>query len=409
MLSKFELYFKLKQFYYLCITLPKRFQYYYVVIAFIVKNKNSRIGLIYTSAIGPLLNTYEVLKRREKLKQLKSKDIVFITPTMWANQYFRKKMYESFNIIESDELFVAIEHVGLSLLKYLNRYEEGFFNNGFCEWGNFEVSFNFDPSEVNEGKRLCRKVGLDLEKPFVCISCKDNFYWKKLRGENKYWDIYRDTSFSELEPAVEYLNQKGYQVVRLSAYDSKEKSNWIDISALSKDEREFMDFYLHAKCTFAVHGDSGIAIFPILFQKPLLIHNFIPMGESPVHELGIYLPKILTREKKLIPISDYFKITSNLIELTGIGLSKKVVTLDKFQNIKYYKDNNVEITNSTQRQIKDGIDELITYFVNGKPINEEDRKLIVKFKNKFPEKHQLKNSPAIISPSFLKDHLGLLG
>ena len=52
----------------------------------------------------------------------------------------------------------------------------------------------------------------------------------------------------------------------------------------------------------------------------------------------------------------------------------------------------------------DGIDE--QYDIAG---TKEGADAIVKFKNKFPEKHQLKNSPAIISPSFLKDHLGLLG
>jgi len=150
--------------------------------------------------------------------------------------------------------------------------------------------------------------------------------------------------------AAEELTQRGYFVVRMGAVvnETVETTNPMIIDYATIARSDFMDIYLAAKCSFFLGCTAGLHLVPIIFRRPVIRTNFVPIHRDDLladTTQGLTIPKKLwLREERrfmtfrefLATFSDSFRgnehfqnIGVDLIENTPEELLAVAVEMDE--------------------------------------------------------------------------------
>ena len=70
---------------------------------------------------------------------------------------------------------------------------------------------------------------------------------------------------------------------------------------------DFMDIYLSAHCRFFLGNNSGLFVVSSIFDRPVALANFFPIGMMPFHEFDYLIPKFL-RDTKTGAILPYWRL-----------------------------------------------------------------------------------------------------
>jgi putative glycosyltransferase (TIGR04372 family) len=378
------------------------------------KFKNKLIALVPDQVIGPFCHFSEYFIRFCRVNNFDLKnDVIFVLNNKSVNNQLKLMLSRNVNCLHDSEVHNLIENGGNNFLrKYSLQINDSVpedIKNGMNFFADCNVNFTFTQKEILKGYSILKKLGINEQDNFVCIHNKDNFYWSSCRNQNKVWDAYRDSKFEDLSSLIRHLNKKGLKVIRAGHYKDDSK-DCISTMSLPANEKEFIDLFIQNFCYLSICGDSGIALIPWLFKKPILYHNFIPMGESPIAEIGVILPKkIINKDtRKILGVSELLNIKTPLIwyERGKIKFSKRNAT--EFQDAYLYDINNLEIVDNTSEEILIAYDELEKYFFKSKKMSQKDFFLQKKFKSLFPLHHPMRHTSCIISPSFLKNNRGIL-
>ena len=91
----------------------------------------------------------------------------------------------------------------------------------------YKVNISFNSEERTNGIKFLRKIGLKENEKFVCVAVRDGQYNKDFYNDsfdklklNRH--DYRNWDIQNFIPAIEYLLEKGYFVIRVGK-NSKEK------------------------------------------------------------------------------------------------------------------------------------------------------------------------------------------
>jgi putative glycosyltransferase (TIGR04372 family) len=267
----------------------------------------------------------------------------------------------------------------------------------------------FTKSEEKEGLNQIKKLNFKLNDSWACVHNRDTLYLETIMPKDYPKNIgswnyqnHRDFSINDTKDGLENLSSSGINILRMGSI-AKEQLNTSEkkiIDYANSDLRnDFLDVFLLAKADFLISGDSGMTVFPMVFNKPLYGIN---ISSTQLHD-----PRFL-RYTMLM-----FKRIKNLN--TGKLLSLKEILNSEFaytSNAYDFSRNNVIPVSNTSKEIMFLTNEIIDLKKNKEIFKDID---YIKAKKEFWEiykknvKKDKKNSFfPILSPSFLKNNLDLL-
>lgn len=259
------------------------------------------------------------------------------------------------------------------------------------------LSFTTDEEEA--GIAGLKKIGVAEGSKFVCLLVRDSLYLNNYSpGDNSYHN-YRDCNIQDYKLAAEYLADNSYYVIRMGALvkEPLASANTKIIDYASNGMRtEFMDIYLGAKCEFCISTGAGWDLVPsILFRRPVLFTNLVPMGYFPTST-----DKFLMTTRRHWNIATKRELT--LSEIFEFGLAFSLKSKD-------YEDKEITLINNTPEELKNAVQDMLDK-LNG--LNQESQFLNILFWNIFMEKvrktpngSKLHGIPrAAFSESYLKDN-----
>lgn len=131
---------------------------------------------------------------------------------------------------------------------------------------------SFSTDELSQGRAELTKLGINFERPMVCLIVRDEGYYAS-RGElEKDESAIFNFDISSFKVAAASLAARGYQVVRMGT--GSEKPIGLDVDgvfdyALSPHRSEFLDVFIAAHCQFAVSTQTGPDCVCLAFRRPV--------------------------------------------------------------------------------------------------------------------------------------------
>jgi putative glycosyltransferase (TIGR04372 family) len=161
---------------------------------------------------------------------------------------------------------------------------------------------NFLDSQTSTGYRYLESCGVDPNDRWVCLCVRDSAYLNtflpKTTGDWTYHD-FRDSDIDNYLTAAEYLAEEGVKVFRMGKTVSKPmpSSHPSIIDYASSEQRsDFLDVWLIANCYFCISTNLGLDAVSLVFKRPLLIVNALPLMHIQSYHESIFVPKHLHSE-----------------------------------------------------------------------------------------------------------------
>ena len=166
----------------------------------------------------------------------------------------------------------------------------------------------FSESEVHRAEHELVKLGIDPQKPYVCLVVRDGgHYASKGDIESAGYDIL-NFDIDTFIPAAELLVSEGFQVVRMGSGSEKpfsRLSTGVIDYAHSQNRSEFLDVYIAGTCSFAVSTQTGPDAVCMLFRRPVL---YIDVTRFSQFFFGMkaatWAPVRLMKDGRVLPLSE---------------------------------------------------------------------------------------------------------
>jgi len=144
-------------------------------------------------------------------------------------------------------------------------------------------AFELPAHHRKEGERYLKETGL-AGKKWVCFHSRSDAHLKKVY-ESLTGDLdaarysYRNTDPKTFYPALQYLVDKGYYVIRMGI----EEKPWsfqhpMAIDYAIQPRHDWMDIFLIEQCAFFLGNTSGIYALAEICRRPVVFTNFAPLG-----------------------------------------------------------------------------------------------------------------------------------
>lgn len=163
---------------------------------------------------------------------------------------------------------------------------------------------SFTGEEEKRGRDALEAMGIADGAPFVCFSAREPGFLAAVLPSSD-WDYhdYRDSTIEYYVPAMEELTKRGYWSVRMGAIVKRalQTDNPRIIDYAARHRSEFLDLFLGARCTFFVNDTNGLMAVPMIFRRPVVFVNFVPVGTGfepwSFENRGLFIPKKLRVRK----------------------------------------------------------------------------------------------------------------
>jgi putative glycosyltransferase (TIGR04372 family) len=168
------------------------------------------------------------------------------------------------------------------------------------------LSFSVD--EIAEGKRQLHEIGIDPNRPHVCLIVRDGGHYKsKGEIESPGYDLL-NFDINNFASAAKELLSHGLQVVRMGSGSEQPFSSApkgvIDYALMNK-RSEFLDVYLAATCEFAVSTQTGPDAVCMLFRRPVLYVDVTRYGQFFFgSKLATWSPVRLLKNGEVLSVSE---------------------------------------------------------------------------------------------------------
>jgi len=223
---------------------------------------------------------------------------------------------------------------------------------------------DFTPQEHERGKCEIKALGLDPQRPHVCLLGRDSaFLQQTMPGSDGDMQEPRNMDISTFKAGAEELLDLGYNVIRIGSIVQEplkiEHPNFVDYACSGK-QNDFMDIYLPATCKFFVGAQSGPMHVANIFRIPCLRINVVRL------EVIEYCSPDDLAMFKLIRSESSGRILS-IPEIIASGISK--------WPIENFADSDFTVIDNTENELLEAIKEMYLK-VNGKnqPTDEEKRR-----------------------------------
>jgi putative glycosyltransferase (TIGR04372 family) len=262
-------------------------------------------------------------------------------------------------------------------------------------YNQYKTNISLTNAELEKGQREWADKGIDLSNKIVCLHVRDSAYLEQQQPNIDFsYHSMRDASLENYVPAIKFLANNGYTIVRLGHATNQRLS--IDIPGFidaCNDTSDLMELVLYDKCEFFLGTNSGPLAISAMLDKPTLLVNCAP-AVLFYAKFGRCIYKTLWKNKKMV---DFDKICKGL-------------TIDKVTNIKVrdcydshlLSKNGFEYIENTSSDILDAVIEFhkdLVTFKNGEAILGPMQR---RFLAKVPKNTGAYNGSTIPTESFLE-------
>lgn len=264
----------------------------------------------------------------------------------------------------------------------------------------FSSHISFTKKEEEYGfAELKNKLNISKGEKFICLYLRDSAYLqKKYPGRNWYYHEYRNAKIKNYIQSVEFLEQKGYKVIRMGN-EAEERldlksENIVDYSFLKNINKDFMDIFLSSKCYFFIGTSGGLIGVPMVFRRPIAFTNSIPLGHAWAWSKNdMFIPKKLWSKSK-----KRFLAYKEIME-SGVGL---------YLFTQNYDNDGLEVIENTSEEILDLIGEMEGRLAETWETKEEDEILQNRFRTVFNGSNLHGKILSRIGAKFLRNNLELM-
>lgn len=378
----------------LILTLPIAF-FILIIFNLIKKIILIRFGFLHSDRIGHFAaNTELFLCEEKKFSKIKNNILDFYYfPTNPCNKQLAKMIERKKTVIP--RLVARPFCLIARRFKFLKDHVTGRSIAGDYDIYNlldeYPSQLNFTKQEELKGNAILDKMG--IKKKFVCLIVRDNSYLKKkFTNSNFSYHDHRDDKIQKYKKAVNFLILKGYYVLRMGNV-TKNKLNvnnkkYIDYSR-SKFKSDFMDIYLGAKCHLCISNNTGYDALPLIFRRPILHIDSIPMGCISTFSKNIYNTiacHYSLKKKRKLKMSEIFKMNLAYI----------------FQAQKF-KKKSIRLIKMSPKEIKSCVSEVLNHISNkNRKKNSYQKKFIKNFEKNIKIYDTSKKYHGKIKSIFLK-------
>lgn len=256
----------------------------------------------------------------------------------------------------------------------------------------------FTEAEEEMGQQALRRLSVPAGTPFVCFTSRDSAYLRTVLPEQDWrYHEFRNSSIHTYVPAVEALVQRGYVAIRMGAVvqEALQTTNPRIIDYASNGARsDFLDIYLPARCHFFLAGLSGLEVVPMIFRRPRVLVNFVPLEFVPA-----WGPQDLFIPKKLWLRETHRFLAFREVLASGIG---------RFLRIEQYEAAGIEVINNTPEEIEEVVMELEERLRGVWQTTDEDEALQRRFWSLFKPGELNRVFRIRVGAEFLRQHRMLL-
>lgn len=252
---------------------------------------------LFLSSGGKACNTYlyALLKSHSNIIEDKFWTQFYITRPLLLNDFFYAEFPYDMNSITRGNSNENINSNGISnLVELYNQYEQ-------C--------VHIPPTDIDFGYDLLVDKGITKNDKIVCFHIRDSAYLDK---KHPHYDFsyhgFRDANIHSYVPAIEYLIEQGYKVIRIGAITNQSISidspNYFDF-CIERDKKygDFLEIFLIDQSEFMLASASGPCGVAAMFDIPTLLVNVAPYS-SAYSKFGRYIPKKITQNDEVLNFID---------------------------------------------------------------------------------------------------------
>lgn len=260
-------------------------------------------------------------------------------------------------------------------------------------------------SEKKRAWKLLSEFNINSGDKLVCFHVRDAEYKRQVNpGLDKTYHDFRDIEIETYQPAIEFLTNRGYKVIRIGVHSNQQLSSnpnsYFDFCTHRHPvEGDFLEIFLMSECEFFIGTSSGPMSFASCFNTPFLGVNFIPV--TFLHLINSrFIPKVYLNkdgeEMSFIDLLNGADIQSNTGE-----------TLELINCIdgNLIKQNGYGFRDNTPEEITAAVAEFSNLVSNRNmkaELTSAQHNFISRIPLKRPEYKAGHNKKAIISDSFMK-------
>lgn len=373
------------------------------IFQFLKPHLDIEIGRLYFDRLGHLAENTDIYLRRRQL-QMKEKTNPFSKTTIFLsgkpeNRQLLTMIKRQIHVLENPAMLGVFHDMKKSFPGANDPYFLPVNCNEYLEFSQANVSLTFSPAEDERGKEFLKKMGIPCHARFVCIYGRDPRYLKEKYPtlDTSYQDIWRNMDIDTFRPAVAYLLDQGFYVIRMGKDVSQpfiyNDNHVIDYALHYRSD--FMDIYLPARCYFFIGSTGGLSIIPHVFDVPLLGVNIVPIGFKPRGKHDLYIPK---KAKN--------RFTGEYIPFS-VMLKKLSVKDTQFLNGLYHYELGYMYEDNTGEEILVAVQEMLQFLERihqGKERPPDEIKLLDHYFQLYPPHHWNKQNKTPIAISFLKKY-----
>ncbi len=350
-------------------------------------------------AIGHQCYDLECMFYDKDFQENKNKILVPLNKNFLGNKYFylnfqKRKLNKKFKLKEITSQLICMLiylqrhyfNIALNTKKYISE-------NKSLAFDIINKNFNsYTPNEKlkEDGEKILKKYNIKIKEEFILLHARDSSFKPY---EN---DDYRNTDINTFSLLVDYLFKKGYSVIRCGHSRMKKSSfedKIIDITQMKilDEDKEILDVYFSAYCSYLVGSCSGFSALAAMFGKKTLSTNMAPFTHSLSINPGLSIPKLFKCKK-----------TNKFLMFNEIFSSR----VHNFFHSNFYDENNIELVDNSEEEILNAFKDLENNY-----LNKSEDELQNKFRNLFKKNTEFDYcyySNSSISPSFIKKYFNLL-
>ena len=127
--------------------------------------------------------------------------------------------------------------------------------------------------ELEEGKKRLVEIGINPDKPYVCLIVRDGGHYKSKGEIESAGYEFLNFDINNFSGVAEALIESGFQVIRMGSGSERpftSKPDGVIDYALSRNRSEFLDVFIAATCEFAVSTQTGPDAVCMLFRRPVM-------------------------------------------------------------------------------------------------------------------------------------------
>lgn len=229
--------------------------------------------------------------------------------------------------------------------------------------------FAFSTDEENAAKAWLRRRGWQEGQPFICLLVRDSAYLSShplhttAGHDHTTRHNHRDTDINAYVEAVQSLVDRGNWVIRMGKIACQhfplDHQRVIDYPFVD-DQDDLLDIWLSANCSLFVSTGTGIDAAPMVYNRPVIFVNYLPLSHVCSYANCTVVPKNLHWKKndRLLTLKENLRhghLAAQQYEQAGIAiedLTSVEINAAVMEGVQRLDGTWVETTNNRARQIR---------------------------------------------------------